>query len=335
MTLSGLGDRAALFAATRQNHGIRDRLSTLAQELGTGEAADPTRALGGDRARLSDIDRRLALAKDLGRASAEAGTRAALMTATLDQVDALRARLLDEAIAPAVTGSEVGRPTAAAAAESTFRDLVGLLNARLGGTALFAGAATDAMALAPAEDMLASLRAATAGAVTADEAAAAVAAWFDDPAGGFMTAGYGGAPTDLTRPLGEGGTVTLAARADDPALRGLLKAAALGALLTDAPPGMPEGEQAALLARSRDALLSVQAPLTELRAGLGTAERRAEEAQARHAASASAFAILRAETVGVDPAETATALEAVKLQLETHYAVAARLSSLHLVNFLR
>lgn len=331
MIPSSLGDGARLFSLQRQNADLRTRLGTLERELATGEAADMARHLGGDLAPLADLDRRLSLSKAFGASAREAGNRLATMQVALGRAEAARAGLAEDLMEPRPAGA--GPAQGAADARAAFADAVSALNTRMGEAPLFAGTAAGGPALASADAMLAAVRAAAAGATTAAGVAAALDAWFDDPAGGFATAGYLGTGADAERPLGEGETVALRMRADDPAPRGLLKAAALAALADD--PALLPGEGDALLVRSRDALLSLAAPMVEAGAALGRAEARVEAAQARHAAEATAWGIMRVEATQADPFATASAIEAVRVRLETHYELTSRMASLSLVNFLR
>jgi flagellar hook-associated protein 3 FlgL len=139
----------------------------------------------------------------------------------------------------------------------------------------------------------------------------------------------------MTRPIDAQASVTLSARADAPAIRDLLKAAAMGALAGDTSFGLSEVEAKDLMGRARDGLLSAASPLTELRAGIGPAQARAEEAAARHAARATAWGILRNEMTEADPYATASEIEALRTRLETHYQITGRLGSLNLANYLR
>lgn len=335
MGLSGLGDRAQLLASQRHNVALRERMAELTQEASTGVAADLTAHLGGDTAPLADVDRRLALAEGYGRAAREAGHQLAAMQVALSQADDLRGKLAGDLVAVTAAGAGLDDDTAtstALSARAAFDDLVGSVNARWGEGSLFGGTEVGGAALAPAEDMMAGIRAAVGGATTAAAIEAALDTWFDDPAGGFATMGYQGSDTDATRGIDQGASITLRARADDPALRDILKAAATAALAADPGVGIAEGRK--LLEGSRDALMGLASPLTALRADVGLAEGRVEEAVARHAARETAFGILRAEMTGADPYRTATELEAVRTQLETHYALTARLQGLSLVSVL-
>ncbi len=332
---AGLGDAARLFASTRHAGDLKARLAQLSQELATGHAADPVAATGGDTRTLRDLERGLAMATGWGRAAAEAGNRLGAMQDALGTAEATRSGLAGALMAPTLASSAASREGASAAGAAALSDLARTLNSGFGGTSLFAGTRTDGPAIASGEAMLGSLRTAAAGATTAAEVAARVAAWFDDPAGGFATGAYLGSDANATRPLDEGEAVTLAARADDPALRGVMKAAALAALAADPALALPEAEAKALLVQARDGALSAAEPLTALRAGLGRAEAQAEQAATRHSARAGSWEAARARLTEADPYRTATTLKAVEAQIQTHYEVTARLASLSLARVLR
>lgn len=332
MNLTGLGDRAHLFLNQRHNAALRTDLAAKSQEMAAGTAGDMVAHLKGDTAPLADLDRRLRMAEAYGTATREAGNRLSLMQGALEAAEGTRAALLDRLTAPATSDD---RALAASAARTAFEDLVSTLNARLGESALFAGTATDGAALGTAQDMLDDIRTAVAGCSSAAEVAARLDTWFDDPAGGFATLGYQGASTGLSRRIDADLVLDLGPRADDPVLRGLLKAAALGTLAAEPGLPLPEGEDDELIVRARDAVLSLAAPLTEMRAGIGLAQSRVEETTARHTARATAWGLLRNEMTQTDPYAAASELEALRLQLETHYELTSRLSSLNLVSFLR
>lgn len=326
MIPSSLGDRAQLFTGMRQNADIRARLNALTAEMSSGRPADMVAHLRGDTAPLHELDRRIGLAESYGAAARELGQRLSLMQASLEQMEATRARALEQVMIPSQTGN---RSVAAAAARVAFDDIASALSARWGDGSLFAGTDTAGAALDPAEAMMADIRAAVAPATTAAEVEDLLDTWFAGPAG------YQGSATDMTRAIDAGATITLGLRADHPAMKGLLKAAALGVLAGDGSLGLPESEANALLTRSRDAFLSASTPLTGVRAELGQAEAFTEEAMARHAARATAWGMLRNEMTASDPFATASELEALRTRLQTHYEITGRLSGMNLANYLR
>ncbi|MGR3292274.1 MAG: flagellin [Paracoccaceae bacterium] len=82
-------------------------------------------------------------------------------------------------------------------------------------------------------------------------------------------------------------------------------------------------------------MLNSEYALTILRANVGSAEARIEDATAQNSAEKFALEIARADITAIDPYQTATELEAVALQLETLYTLTVRLSRLSLSEYLR
>ncbi len=336
MTMVSIGDMSQYFMSRQNNTQIKTQLNTLTQELSTGRAADMTAHLGADRARLSDLDRRLSLSQGYADATRATSQSLATMQVALDGVEDRRATLADQLIQITPQSSLPQQASAATAARQTFADIVSGLNTRFGGSSLFAGTATDQPALADADTMLASLRTALAGAVTATDVTTIVDDWFDNPVGGFATTGYlGDAGAALSRSIDTNSDITITARADQPAIRDLLKAGAMAALATDGTLALPNSTTSKLLYDAGVRMMSAAAPLTAMRGDLGLAEERVDTASARHSAQLAAFGIMRNDLTQVDPFSTASALNAVQAQLETHYTLTARLSSLSLVGYLR
>ncbi|WP_291837103.1 flagellin [Limimaricola sp.] len=184
--------------------------------------------------------------------------------------------------------------------------------------------------------MLTQIRSAASGAQTAAEAEAAVAAWFDDPAGGFATAGYlGDTGAPPRRRIYETTVVDITARADAPALRDVMKAAAMASLASGGTPPLDRLERARLLQASGRQAASAAQPMATLQAGLGMAEASVADTRAALSARKTYITTARNDMVSADPFETATNLQAVQTALETHFTVIARLSHLRLSEYLR
>ena len=75
--------------------------------------------------------------------------------------------------------------------------------------------------------------------------------------------------------------------------------------------------------------------MTNLAARLGISEGRIEAAQSRNAADLLAHEMAQADLIRSDPERLAMELEAVQTNLETVFAITARLSRLSLTDFLR
>jgi flagellar hook-associated protein 3 FlgL len=336
MALISVGDMTQNFLSARQNYSLKTRLAVLTQELSSGRVADLTRHFGGDSARLAGLDRSLTLVESHQRAARETGQFLATMQLNLGTIDSTRNTLSGQLITINSTNSMAQLSDAASSARSGFGSIVQSLNGRFGDKALFAGTATDGTALRNPDQMLTDIRAAAAGLTTAADVIAAIETWFDDPVGGFATAGYlGDSGANLTRTIDSDLTVTIAARADNSALRDLMKAAAIAAI-ADAPElAINDADRAALLRDGGERLLSGGQPLAYLRAGLGASEARIEEVGVSQTAQMTTFATMRNIMVAADPYDAATALQLVQTQLETHYMLTARLSQLTLAAYLR
>ena len=331
MPMLSIGDLAGHFASTRHTGRLKTGLATLSRELGTGQTADLVARMGGDTARLAHVDRRLALIESHSRAGRETAQALSAMQTALAGLESERATLAGQLLSQSnLPGREQDM---AWAAEASFAAMTRLLDVSVTGKPLFAGTALDGGALAAPEEMLDALAAEVADAADAQEVIDRVSHWFDG--GGFVSIGYLGDDGTVERSLGDGQSVALGARADDPALRGLLEAAALAALVgRDTLAGDAEGQKRLIEESSRQ-LLSAASPLVSVQARLGASEARTEEALSRLSAERASLAITRNETAAADPFETASRLEEVRQQLERHYLVTARLSQLSLSEYLR
>lgn len=336
MVLHSVGDLARSFVQTAQLARMKARLDGLGQELSTGRSRDPVSRLGGSTERLSMIDRHLAVLDRGLDADTQLQSRFGLVQTTLETVEIRRGDLAEKLVTLTGAASDAALDAAAGSAREAFAAIVDTLNLRISGRSLFAGAATDRPALASAEEMLASLNGAVAGAVDGADAIRRVEDWFEAPGGGFRVLGYrgdDGAKAELR--LGDGTRVDWGPRADDAAIRAVLTAAALGAVAAQAPGGGDPGIRAALLTEARDRTVSVAADLAGLRGRLGRAEESVATALLRQAAERTALSVSRNDMVAVDPFETASRLQETESRLEMSYAVTARLSRLSIMDYLR
>lgn len=336
MTMMSIGDMSQLFISRRQNTQLKGQMQTLTAELSSGKVADLAKHLRGDQTRLAGIDRTLALLDGFGRAAGETAQSMAMMQTTLAQVDATRGALANRLILTDAGTAAADIPSNAAAARDGFASIVRALNVKAGNQSLFAGTATDRAALADPTAMLTDIRAAVAGAATVADVKTAVAAWFDQPTGGFATMGYiGDTGPALTRRVDPEETLNISARADAPEIRNLLAAAALAAVADDTGIALLETDRATMLRDAGLRLITGADPLVRMRATLGSTEGRLEELSANRSAQITMLQTARVEMTAADPYDTATRLQQVQQQLETHYTLTARLSRLTLTDYLR
>ncbi|HQY44285.1 MAG TPA: flagellin [Paracoccaceae bacterium] len=338
MTSLNTGDLAQSLLLRRQNSALKTDFNRLTQEMTSGRQADLGAALKGDFKVLAGIEHSLTVLQSFDTAASEARIFATTQQTTLDLMQTLGADLAPVLSGAGTSGGATHVSTAAHDARQKFFSAVSALNVRVGDRYVFSGDATDQKPILGAQDILDQLTTAIAGQVTASGVTGAIDAWFNAPpgGGGYLDTVYGGSPVALAPfRIGEGEEASLTLSAADPTLREALKGLALGAMVAEgALPGDLTG-QALLLKTAGQSLLASVTGLASLQANLGSTEGHIAAVTARNGAEGSALGIARNELIAADPFETANELEAVKTQLETLYALTARLSRLNLADFLR
>lgn len=336
MKTANVGDLVQTKMLRRDTARVKDDLNRLTGEMTSGKIASLNEALRGQFGPLAGISRSLAL-NDASLASNGTTARfAAAQQLALETVQAAALSAGPDFLEGVSTGSDVQRQVLARKASGQFEQALSALNTQVENKALFAGAALDGPALADAESMLASLEAALSGVVGPADAIATVRDWFDAPGGGFDSVAYRGSTVPMSEMgIAAGETVRLDITASDPSLRDTLRGLALGALLDR---GLFDGDpaaQEAIMRHAGDTLVSAADDVTAQRAGLGFTEERIEAARVRTEAERSGLDLARSALTEADPYETATKLQQVQVQLETIYALTARLANLSLVQVLR
>ncbi len=344
MSMTPAGDMANALFLRRQTATLKSIVARHSQELTTGKAADPLRKLRGDSALLASIERsRIALeAYDM------ATTEARLHTAAQQRVlERLRVDAMDVAGQLLNFGTAVPLQmvdTAGRIGKAAFEDAVNALNTQVGGRHIFSGVASDGPALKPPEDILTALRAAVAGATSAEEVAARVTAWFTpgDADEGFMEGAFDGSDTAKGPvSLSPGERIFMTVTAARPELRDLLSGLAMAALvghadadgnrvLADQP-----SERAQLLATSAIKLAGAPVGVTALAGELGDTEARIEAATTRNANERTALELALNDLIAVDAYDAATRLEEARVRIESLFALTARLQRMTLTEFLR
>ncbi|MEO1139056.1 MAG: flagellin [Pseudomonadota bacterium] len=329
-----IGDLAHTFMLRRQSAQLKQDLTRLSTELASGRTTDTSKHLGGRFAALAEFERDLTLLTRYSSTADEVKTQSSAMQAALGTVQSQVGDLAEVLTLGSAAGTSTDRATVAQEARASLGSIISAVNTRVAGRALFSGTEVSTPPLADAETLLTDLRAAVSGATTAADVLAAADVFFDT-GGGFETGIYQGGTSDLSPfDLGAGETVTLSLRADDLAVRSVLKSVALSALADDPAFTLDDGESRAFLQAMAEGSLTGQDGITRLRATLGFAEERVETAAVRITAEMTSVEFARSTLLEVDPYQTATELESVQVQLETLYTITARSSRLSLVNFL-
>ena len=328
-----IGDLTQSKVFNQRNTLLKDRIQNLSTEVTTGLTAKTTEQVKGDYTGLAGIEASLAQLASFkiltSETAARANTMQLVLNSMLDNASALSSSLLGAATSNSATRIN----TAGFDADQRLQSALSALNTKLGATSLFSGQSTDRSSVADLDTMMTALTTAIAGAVSAADVEAAVDDWFADPAG-YEAVIYKGGPAQQAIDVSADETAKFDMTAKDPAIAAMLKGLALasllqhGALLGDA------GSRADLALRASVKLSNAQAPLLEVSARLGTIEATIATAGIRNDAEKSALETARLGLLAVDPYEAATKLQDSQTQLETLYAVTARMARLSLVNYL-
>ena len=336
MSYISIGDMAQTYMIRRQNAQLKSTVTTLANELSTGKTSDISKRFSGDFSLVSSLETSLSSMHAYKSAANEAGQFATVMQLALGNIQDQTTAAVSSLLLMNASSSQVQIDNTATAARQNFDAAISALNTQVGGRSVFSGTATDKAAIAAPDVIIAALQVAIAAETTAAGVEGAVNTWFDAPGGGFETVGYLGSSTSLASfRLGIGQDADISVKASDSEIRDTLKGLALAALVSDGALAGDIPEQAILLESAGGNLLSVGDKQTKVRANLGSVEAYIENVSTQTSAEISSLEIVRTELLSVDPYDTASEIEAVQTQLETLYALTARMSRLSLVDFLR
>ncbi|SIT89075.1 flagellar hook-associated protein 3 FlgL [Yoonia rosea] len=334
MSVVSVGDMARQFTSLRNGNAIKTELAELVDSLSSGKVADLTKSLDGETARFSGIRYSLTQLDGYGQIASETLQTLANMQIILGKVDSARGATAERLLLVNDTSTSAQIDEAAMASRSAFEDMVLALNTQVANRALMGGTRVDTAPLASGTEMLAQLTVAIGGAVDQATISATVDTWFDDPAGGFATLGYqGDTGALLERRVADNRTVALDARADDPAIRDVLKGAALAALANDLP-GLSRETKSSLLQEAAARLYGSASDLVAVQARVGFAEAGVERALAETNAQQTTLKLAENNLALADPFETASRIQATQVQLETFFSLTARMSQLSLLRYI-
>ena len=334
MPIVSVGDMAQHFISQRNGGTIKTEFSRLAESLSTGRVTDIAAELSGETTRLSGISHTLSQLEAYAQSATETDLMLSSMQTVLQQVDLTRSQTGSQLLLLNDSSSVPQINEAGHAAKDAFGEMVNSLNTRFADRTLMGGTAVDQPALASAEDMLVDLQAAIGAATDQATITAAVDAWFDDPAGGFAAVGYlGDTGPVLTKRISDTKSYQIDARADDPAIREVLKGAALAALAGDLST-LDSDTKSDLLQDAGSRLIGSSAGLIAVQSRIGFIESEIVQTQVELNAQETALQMSKNDLISADPFDIASQLQSVQLQLETHYSVTARLSQISLLDYI-
>lgn len=335
MPVSSLGDMTLHFQSLRNTGSMKTRLATLSQEMSSGIVSDITRSLKGDTRAFDALSNEISTIQAFQENNSETSNALDALQLTLQRADAQRENSSSSFLTITIDSSRNQTENAALSARAAFFDVVNGLNSSFGERSMLSGTAVDQLPFADPAAMLASIVADVGGATQKDDVIAAIDAWFDDAGGGFETVGYLGNQKSLQRSISSDMSIELDAKGDDPAFRDVLKGFAYGAVAQEISATLPDRELADLIQSSGVQLLESADGFSYLQGQVGEVQQAVADGETANAHQLSTYELARSDLVKADPFETAIMLQDVQTQLETHFAVTARLSNLSLMDFLR
>lgn len=337
MAIAGFPD---LLIASRNARTIADvqaNFNRASLELTTGRQSDVVKATGGDPIKLYAVERDLALVAGRKSSISAAVSRASVTQSALERIQGAASQI-GVSLAAAVEVKDIrAAELRASGAREAFIDVATTLNVRFGERSLFAGAAVDGPAMAPAEDILAEIEARVAGAADGAAAIAAIDAYFLTDPTGFAATGYVGSTADAAATeLDDGFRVDFAVRGDQAEIVEVMRTLALAIVGGEGSfAGASIGERLDVLGAAATSGLAAVEGVVLLRGRVGLAEERLEEVETRLSAETVFLERAKNALIARDQFEAATEFNALETQLSLVFEMTSRLSGLTLVNFLR
>ncbi|MFG6079842.1 flagellin [Paracoccus litorisediminis] len=333
---NSISDLARSYQLRLSQTAIKSRLSAISQEATTGIKSDIPQALRGDLNRISQIENRLTTLKDYSNNLSEAqGVLSAMQTA-LGSIQSIVSEtgtvLMSDAIvaSPATLGVYLDK------APADLKTALNALNTSVGGRFVFSGSRTDQPAMVSYDDLLSDLTTAIGGATSVSGVIAAIDTFFDAPAGGggFSDQAFtGNDQGNFSIAISPGRNVEPKITGNSTELRTVLKGLATMAYLAQNDT-LDHETRREISRQAGRMMVEGEMQMTSARTVLGVQQEAAAKAQTTNEAEGSALALARNTLIAADPYEAATAMSELESNLETLYAVTARLSKLSLTDYL-
>ena len=334
MIIKSYGDMAQHMFLRNRNAELKQDIERLGQELASGKLSDITARLGGDFTYLSDIETNLTRLESHVIATNEAKLFATGMQGSLELIQSSAQTMRDNLLGLTPTLKPDDAERFGAEGRIQLDNAISKLNSWAGGRSLFAGTATSTSPLNDAGTLMTELVSEVSGLTSATDIVQAVKDWFADPMG-FDDAMYVGSTKDLSPvEVADGETVSLALRADDPALKHPLQSFAIAALVNESALGLSDATKVELAKMTGTELLNSTEQLIDKQASIGFIEGQLERVSTRNTATETSLSIAKNNLINADPYETHTRLEEAQLQLESLYSVTSRSSQLSLLRYM-
>ncbi|MTH78116.1 flagellin [Paracoccus aestuariivivens] len=336
MTFNSISDLARSYQLRTTQTAMKSKLASISQEATTGLKSDIPLALGGDLGRISQIENRLTVLKNYSNNASEAKGVLEAMQTSLDTVHSIATETGTVLMSDALVSSPATLNVYLNKAPTDLETVITALNTSVGGRFVFSGSRTDQPALVGYDEIVQQISTAVGGATTPATILAGIDAFFDAPAsgGGFSDQSFTGNDVGTSGiPVAPGKNIKPEITANSAELRTILKGFATMAYLAENP-GLSFETQREISRAAGRMLVEGEMRLTDAQTTIGVKQEATEKAATANEAEKSALSVARNTLIASDPYEAATALSEIEANLETLYAVTARLSKLSLTDYL-
>lgn len=335
MPISSVSDLQMSLIGRRQNANLRTELVRLTQEIASGQVSDVQKAISGDTAPLSSIERNLSLLDGYEFAAGRAELKLTYAATAMEKVQSNVTGLGSELLTARQSGVNSLQPVLSSA-EGNFASAVSALQTQVGNQFVFSGLNSQQSPLIEAEAMLDLVRLEVSGISEPAAFLDAVDRWFTEPGNGFETAAYqGGAQSTVGLAVSSTDVIDDMYTADNDTIRSTLRDLAVVTLVAEGSYGGSTEAVDLVIESVSSNLLASDDQITLGRAAIGRAQQDLGEAIVQNQSERYVLNQARNEIVGVDVFEAAGRLEEVQTQLESLYLITARTSRLNLTEYLR
>ena len=334
MQFNPIGDLASSFLLRNRGNFLRSELTSLTQELATGQTRDIAAKSRANLSTISAVEHSLKL--EDGFRSARQNLKQTFEFAQY-AIEGIRNTVQELGTSLAVNSNgTVDVSSITSQAPEMLAEVISFANTNASGRYIFSGNASNEKPLVDADQLMNDLSAAVAGATSGSDFTAAIDDWFSNPTSGFSTDAYqGGIANSQTTSIASNQSISFSHTANDDVFRETIKHLATVALIENNQFPGAESERQDLLQSSANGMISAGVKLVGVQSEIGAAQSRIEDAETQAGLETQLFSSLKNDILAADPFETATRLQEVQTQLESLYIVTSRTSRLNLSEYLR
>lgn len=334
MTFTSIGDLAQSALLRNQYQRLDRQLGTLTLELASGRKSDATLRTADPNGAIARLSRS---AEGLGvteRGLAGASGFLEASQASLDRVAAALDGLVTGLVALQEQAGPVTADAVSTLARASLDDVTSALNGSFGGRYLFSGTAVDRPPLPSPGGIVADMVASMTGAGPVGDQWTEAQAFFA-PGGAFETATYAGTTQSLQVPARPGVLIDYGAAIPGSGLDAVIAPLAFLAAADTLPLDPASADPDTFIGFAVELIQNAAVEAVAVRAALGRSEEAVETATVSVRTELSVLTRDMSDRAAVDPFETATRFEDLRLQLETLYAVTGRISALSFAAYMR